>query len=219
MRKIRTLCMALVCAFVVCSGAFADQYFSASYSLGGTSFTLKDADVTSESFSPFGVDIANTWYTSSPVLGPFYVGFDLDLAVSISGGPTVDGNKVEDFLYFGEALTAGAAFRMDITDNDAVKLTPGLQMTLDQGIYLGNDVSELKVDNFYVALSLNAAYQHYFTSTMGINVGADVDIPLFGFQSTSGSYYAGGRKYSFSDSDSIGIGFNYRFFAGLAMRF
>ena len=210
MKMLKVLCLTM-CLFIAgMVSAFADSLTAINYSIGSNSYKLKDADITLEyGFSPFGLNVNNFWYGGD---GAFHVGFDLSYGFWISTTQTYEDNTVDDWFNIGEYLSAGLGFLIDMGESNSFKLTPGVQLNIDEAFWTGS--GNQTMTDFYVAFSIDFAYQHYFSDWIGLNLGFDMDFPLAGGATTKTTY--NGETYS--DSDDIGGGFDYRFYAGIVLR-
>ena len=216
MKKLKALCAAIVLALAG-SVAFAEYNATYSYTLGGGSFKLKDDSYSAKfgyGFSPFGIAINSTWFAGDATSSAFNIGFDLKFGVWLSGGYTIESVKADDWFNMGEYLSIGPAFRYCINAENIVRITPGLQLNIDESWYTGGGNGSAKMYDLAVAFSLDLAYQHFFTDKIGLNLGFDMDIPFAGIWWQE--YRVSG--YSSSIDASVGTGFLYRFLIGVTIR-
>ena len=207
------------------AGEFAAAVFTrqlaVNYAVGDVKLHLKDEDYDFDyGFSPIGLNIDCTLYQSAPFFCGIYKGLDLSAGASIAKTKKIQlaGDEYDiDALTFSEYLSVGPAFRYDIGGYHSVRFVPALQLGFDQSSWDSDEdgVSRMSISDFYTALSFDVSYQYAITKAIGVNVGADVDIPFFGVCAVSTKTDDGSRYLS---KDKIGTSLDYRFYAGIVFR-
>lgn len=171
--------------------------------------------------------------------GIFDIGLNLDTGVHmITGKATIaatnaDGQPTKfkpDDPYNGVGLflSLGPVLRFTFTNMFSFAFTPGLQLGFDIARYNTTVNGRKTGDGFLdlsLAVSINAAAKiwllHKKDFRLGLNIGADVDLPFTGIYSNMPSVdntiylnptnLAGNAKYA--------VGMNLRFFIGIALQF
>ena len=136
-----------------------------------------------------------------------------------TGGIDLDISS-DDWIVIGEYFSLGPTFKFWMNEKNAFRLTPGVQLNLDEGFYTGNEkyVSSGKILDIKFALSLDLEYQHYFTDHVGLNLGFAADVPLVGAWSQSFESTVGGKSYTSTTTATVGPGFYYNFLLGVVFR-
>ncbi|MBQ3826215.1 MAG: hypothetical protein II811_08800 [Spirochaetaceae bacterium] len=210
--KIKALVMTAVLLVASATGAFALRQTSINYSIGSSSFKVKDDDANLDAkmeygFSPFGLNVDNTWFFGG--VNMLQVGFDLDFGFWLSSGQKVDGENDSDWFNLGEYISIGPAFSLAIDMANALRFTPGLQMKIDEAFN-----SDYTWTDVYAAFSMDFAFQHFFSEDIGLNLGFDMDFPFAGTGTTKYSY----KGKTYTNTVDIGSGFDYRIYGGVVFR-
>lgn len=166
--------------------------------------------------------------------GIFDVGLNLDVGFhAVTGKVKIKDNNgnvstnPDPFSGVGGFLSLGPVFRFTPVNIVSVTLIPGLQFGADWAVNnINKDYKEAFID-YNVAFSFNAAAKIWLLNKtgfhLGLNVGADVDIP-----------FAGGRGYGYYSNvldwdwgytgtgeydPRYSTGVNFRIFVGIAFQF
>ena len=212
---IRKLLVA-ACMFIAGSFVFAKE-INLNYYMGEKSYNYRDSGYNAKiawDFIPLGISLDTLF--ASKTKNVFQPGFDLDFGFFFAGNPTISGYgqtlKASGFLTMGQWISFSPSFGFNFGNNE-IRLIPGVQLNLDEAFCNTNEKNETILD-FYISLSLKAAYNFWFTESFGLNAGVDFDIPLYGAISDTVRTSRGSR----TDGYDIGGGCDFRLFFGLSWK-
>lgn len=162
--------------------------------------------------------------------GFFDMGLNLDMGLhAITGKMKIkdrNGNVREQpdpFAGIGGFISVGPVFRLTPISIVSVSFTPGIQAGFDVAYKNLNKASEYGFLDYNIAVSLNAAAKLWLINKtgfhLGLNAGADVDIPFTGSWREGLGNKVGNWTSTGTANRKYGSGLNFRAFVGFAFQF